>query len=1342
MKNDLYYGSEAHWGIGVVEDVNDPLQAGRVRVRIYGIHTPDINELPTSDLPWSQVMMPMNSASLSGAGTSPVGVQAGSMVYGVFLDAGSYQQFLVQGTMPGIRKSSEVQLDFSESSIFNSPVEDFGDSKPEQLFNIAKAKGADENLAAGLVAIIGKFTNNSYDPESTHSNNRFGIGKFNEVDRQRLVDRASSAGVTVFDYKIQAEYLIDRVTEEARSYFSEIDSVNSLIRNVSSPRDAVIAILQNVFRESTATDLEQIQNSAEQAYNAFSSRPNSGDIGAFESKAPAQPLGKFSIIETQENLVYYLENARDERLSGSNRIRGLIVHHTDTFENMNSTAEDIDDWHLEKGFSEIGYHIVLLRDGRIQIGRLATKTGAHALKGGFNSNTIGLAFVGGRTGDSRNASTSVRSSSTFTALQWRAFDQFLQAWLQVFPDSFQKGHRDTDPSGRTDPEFNVEEYVASRYSEWKAIPAEQEQPTEQATITEVPTDPTTPPVPSTNSPEVASEPTDTSAVESAPSGPIVLPDFDPTNFPTIPDPNDTPILDLGDLLGGGGGGGGDGGDADTLNGQPGSYYLNFTNFTNVPSPTITAAGDISGSVTLTSLNSATFTMDIADDVNLGGTPTAATATPGTNTTQIATTAFVTAAVTAAGGGDVSKVGTPVDNQIGVWTGDGTIEGDANLTWDASQLAITGTLDVSGTMFAGQISLDGTRTITSNTGNGTMQLRMLGRTTAGTAHIIGDTANNVMSNSSGDTINLSIDNTVNQTGTAGHTDLLINRTETAVGSGNQYLLDAQVDGTSLFNISNAGVVDINVDTNGPVLDVGAHVANAQFTFVQIAPDTYSAGGNPAILEVAGNRLGTANPDILRLMDQVNGTELFSVANDGQVYSTGSVGVGTDTPTNELTVDGDGRIQQYSGSASGDGVISSLNLYSGRGTEASPTQSIGVDATSQPSQADINFVVETEAGEADAAALKFVAGGTVSGNGTMSSTGTSSEIQVFVSNINETIDRVWTFRGDGAIAAGDGTNGNFRITQTGFENLAQDIGIAQTYGLVYSHPSIGGSFIPGTTNGTLVESKANQYYQIDSDNSTTGTAFYSWRADGNTIAGGTELMNLNEDGTLTLGGDEVAVLASPAFTGTPTAPTASPGTNTTQIATTAFVTAAVGAAGGGDVTKVGTPADNQIGVWTGDGTIEGDANLTWDASTLTVNGNTDLTGGTATATTQSTGTDNTTLATTAFVQQEIVASGGVTQATFNTTSTTQAVLYSFSASTYGGGEFLIVAHETPSNKRHLTKILVTHDGTTATGTEYGIVYTSNTLASYDVDINGGNVRILVTAASGTNTDYDIQPTLLVI
>jgi len=46
--------------------------------------------------------------------------------------------------------------------------------------------------------------------------------------------------------------------------------------------------------------------------------------------------------------------------------------------------------------------------------------------------------------------------------------------------------------------------------------------------------------------------------------------------------------------------------------------------------------------------------------------------------------YIPAALWASGvAGDVFKVGTPVNNQIGVWTGDGTIEGDANFTWEGA-----------------------------------------------------------------------------------------------------------------------------------------------------------------------------------------------------------------------------------------------------------------------------------------------------------------------------------------------------------------------------------------------------------------------------------------------------------------------------------------------------------------------------------------------------------------------------------------------------------------------------------------------------------------------------------
>lgn len=52
-----------------------------------------------------------------------------------------------------------------------------------------------------------------------------------------------------------------------------------------------------------------------------------------------------------------------------------------------------------------------------------------------------------------------------------------------------------------------------------------------------------------------------------------------------------------------------------------------------------------------------------------------------------------------GGGDVTKVGTPVNNQIGVWTGDGTIEGDAALTFDTTTDTLATTLITATTVTA-------------------------------------------------------------------------------------------------------------------------------------------------------------------------------------------------------------------------------------------------------------------------------------------------------------------------------------------------------------------------------------------------------------------------------------------------------------------------------------------------------------------------------------------------------------------------------------------------------------------------------------------------------------------
>lgn len=52
--------------------------------------------------------------------------------------------------------------------------------------------------------------------------------------------------------------------------------------------------------------------------------------------------------------------------------------------------------------------------------------------------------------------------------------------------------------------------------------------------------------------------------------------------------------------------------------------------------------------------------------------------------------------TPAGSGDVVKVGTPANSQVGVWTGDGTIEGAATLTYDGTNLLVTGSIGATAT----------------------------------------------------------------------------------------------------------------------------------------------------------------------------------------------------------------------------------------------------------------------------------------------------------------------------------------------------------------------------------------------------------------------------------------------------------------------------------------------------------------------------------------------------------------------------------------------------------------------------------------------------------------------
>lgn len=87
------------------------------------------------------------------------------------------------------------------------------------------------------------------------------------------------------------------------------------------------------------------------------------------------------------------------------------------------------------------------------------------------------------------------------------------------------------------------------------------------------------------------------------------------------------------------------------------------------------------------------------------------------------------------------------------------------------------------------------------------------------------------------------------------------------------------------------------------------------------------------------------------------------------------------------------------------------------------------------------------------------------------------------------------------------------------------------------------------------------------------------------------------------------------------------------------------------------------------------------------------------------------------------------TYTFSSTSLATVDSFSASAYRSAEYTVQAVDAGSGSYHFSKLLVTHDGTTAYIAEFGVITNLGNIVSFVVDVNAGNVRLRGTpTASG--------------
>lgn len=114
-------------------------------------------------------------------------------------------------------------------------------------------------------------------------------------------------------------------------------------------------------------------------------------------------------------------------------VKYLVVHCTATPLSQRVSVEDIDRWHKAQGWSGIGYHWYVDRDGHIFPGRSEREAGAHVI--GYNHCSIGICYEGGL--DEQGNSADTRTPSQKAALLF-----IIKDLKQSYPNAIVLGHRD------------------------------------------------------------------------------------------------------------------------------------------------------------------------------------------------------------------------------------------------------------------------------------------------------------------------------------------------------------------------------------------------------------------------------------------------------------------------------------------------------------------------------------------------------------------------------------------------------------------------------------------------------------------------------------------------------------------------------------------------------------------------------------------------------------------------------------------------------------------------------------------------------------------------------------
>lgn len=136
--------------------------------------------------------------------------------------------------------------------------------------------------------------------------------------------------------------------------------------------------------------------------------------------------------------------------------RFIVFHCSATRPSQNVTAQTIREWHVAKGWADIGYHFVIRRDGVVEAGRHPDDVGAHVA--GHNTDTIGVCMVGGL--DEQGAAFNNRPD-LFTQAQWQSAEAIVKVLRKMYPFAAICGHRDLSPDANHDGKIQPAEWLKS-----------------------------------------------------------------------------------------------------------------------------------------------------------------------------------------------------------------------------------------------------------------------------------------------------------------------------------------------------------------------------------------------------------------------------------------------------------------------------------------------------------------------------------------------------------------------------------------------------------------------------------------------------------------------------------------------------------------------------------------------------------------------------------------------------------------------------------------------------------------------------------------------------------------